>query len=412
MAANQSAYITRSGRITKRPLLNNSLRLGEKKKLKRAFEMGEAQRADFERRLTELENERVALQTQNEDLRNARIAENQHNRLEIQRLQQELQAARSGVNSRQNQPPAAHVHAQNNQQENVGNVNAAEVCSILGNLNSLQLECKVPKFYDENQQNPLEFLEEIEKYFRIKRINENNKMSTIEVALDGKARLWLNLNNNFESYEQFKQAFIRDFYPIPVQVQSKAKWANTKYKEQDGSFLTFYYRQTKFSNYILPRLSEYEKNYVITQQFPYWVKEALAAVDLQNSNNISSTLTKLDLIHLEKKTYRQQQLANSQSNTQAPQTVRVRHMNVNRGRGRGYYQNNNFDTQYQPFQSQPRFGNISRSFQNNPQTSYADIQYVQLPDTRVPPPDNTTASTPSIVNNGSLISTEGAYPLN
>ena len=219
-------------------------------------------------------------------------------------------------------------------------------------------------------------------------------MSTIEVALDGKARLWFNLNNNFQTYDQFRLAFIRDFYSVPVQGQCKARWSNIRYKEQDGNFVTFCYKQIKFASYIIPKLSEYERNYVIVQQFPYWVKEALASVDLQNSNNITSTLTKLDLIQAEKKAYRQQhQQMTSQPLTQAPQTVRVRHMSVGRGRGRGY----NNHQYYLPFEPKLRFGNISQTFPNT-QPSYADAQQIIMPDVRVPPPTHT----PILSNNNTI----------
>ena len=137
--ADKSQYITRSGRITKRTLLNDSLRLGEKKKIKRAFEMNEARQAEFERRLGELENSRAQLQLQNDELRNTRTAENQQHQLEIQQLRQELQAARNGESSGQNnQPQNVHAQAQANQQIPTGNVNATEVCNIIGSITSSQ----------------------------------------------------------------------------------------------------------------------------------------------------------------------------------------------------------------------------------------------------------------------------------
>ena len=57
--ADKSKYITRSGRITKRTLLNDSLRLGEKKKIKRAVEMNEAWLPEVERCLVKFGNSRA-----------------------------------------------------------------------------------------------------------------------------------------------------------------------------------------------------------------------------------------------------------------------------------------------------------------------------------------------------------------
>ena len=108
-------------------------------------------------------------------------------------------------------------------------------------------------------------------------------------------------------------------------MQGKARWSNIRYKEQDGKFVTFFYKQIKFASYIILKLSEYDRNYVIAQQFPYWVKEALA------------------------------------------------------------YNNHQY---YLPFEPKLRFGNISQTFPNT-QPSYADAQQIIMPDVRVPPPTHT-----------------------
>jgi len=45
---------------------------------------------------------------------------------------------------------------------------------------------------------------------------------------------------------------------------------------------------------------EYEKNYIIIQQFPSWVKESLATVNFENSKTIGRTLANLDAVRMEK----------------------------------------------------------------------------------------------------------------
>ena len=123
-----------------------------------------------------------------------------------------------------------------------------------------QLEYRMPKFSDENASHPLEFLEQMEKFFKIKNISVENKMGLIEVALEGNARLWLNLQRQYETYEHFKDEFKARFFSIPIQVKAKSQWANREFNEKnDGNFQNYYYARLKKASYIRPVMSEYEK---------------------------------------------------------------------------------------------------------------------------------------------------------
>ena len=97
-------------------------------------------------------------------------------------------------------------------------------------------------------------------------------MESVEIALEGNARLWLNLQNNLDNYESFKTAFQARFFSISIQVKVKNKWAMREYSEKrDGNFQNYYYQQSKEASYMLPKMTEYENNYIIVKQFPWWV---------------------------------------------------------------------------------------------------------------------------------------------
>lgn len=59
--------------------------------------------------------------------------------------------------------------------------------------------------------------------------------------------------------------------------------------------------QIKESKYFIPKLSDYEINYKIIQQYPTWVKETLATINYADSNLISQTLANLDIVFEEKR---------------------------------------------------------------------------------------------------------------
>ena len=88
-------------------------------------------------------------------------------------------------------------------------------------------------------------------------------MSVIEIVFQGEARLWFKCRN-FYCNNNFKDEFMVEFYEIPIQVAVKIKCANRKFIDQKGSLQTYYYSQLKDANYILPRMQEYEKNYIFS----------------------------------------------------------------------------------------------------------------------------------------------------
>ena len=96
-----------------------------------------------------------------------------------------------------------------------------------------------------------------------------------------------------------------DFSSIISAIALQNVWSNSRYRDQDISFVTYYYKQLKQANYILPKMQEYEKNYIIAQQFPFWVKEALASVNFECVKSMSQTLAHLDVVHVEKQRERE-----------------------------------------------------------------------------------------------------------
>ena len=291
-------------------------------------------------------------------------------------------------------------------QQVVSNHNS-DINSLVSAMSFSNVEVKMPKFLDENESHPLEFLDRLDKFFRIKNISADKKMSAVEIALDGNARLWLDLQNDFENYEAFKVAFQARFFSVPIQVKVKSNWVTREYNERrDGNFLNFYYQQYKEASYIRPIMTEYEKNYMIMKQFPWWVQEALASANFNDASTIAHTLTNLDTIRLEKQIRREhrqtaqnnnyglsnhqnsQNVVSVQSLHASKQNYNNRHSRRNNGRynsnRHGYYNNS-----LHPTHNNSSLGN----------SSVASGNMHVLPDTRYPPP-NIPINTQNNQNNG------------
>ena len=248
----------------------------------------------------ELEAMRAQLRTQQQkELARKQLLTIQHERDEAQRVLNELRQ-HSVQNAQQipiGQPPP--------QNQQIVSSQSSDISSLVSAMGFSQLEYKIPKFRDENDSHPLEFLEKMKNFFKVKNISEEKKMASIEIAMDGNARLWFNTQGNFASFESFEVAFKARFFSIPVQVKIKNKWSIREYNDKkDGNFQNYYYEQLKEASYILPKMSEYEKNYVIIKQFPWWVQEALASANFDDANAIANTLANLDAIRSEKQAKR------------------------------------------------------------------------------------------------------------
>ncbi|KAL7307659.1 hypothetical protein TKK_0000343 [Trichogramma kaykai] len=222
----------------------------------------------------ELENLKKQLQEQQEKLDRYKRVEtlNQHESLI------DLQ-----VSSQQQSPQNAYYFS-------------SDFTSMISNAQSMQLDIKIQEFEDENSMNPLEFLDDVDRFYRIKNIKDDKKLNVMSVLLQGKARIWFELYSPFQSFDQFRKAFINEFYSVSIQVKVKNKWVSKRYDERLKNLQTFFYRQLKEANYLRPKMSDFEKNFTIVQQFSADVRKTLTTINFNDTNAIVLTLSNLDAI--------------------------------------------------------------------------------------------------------------------
>lgn len=200
-----------------------------------------------------------------------------------------------------------------------------ETISVSGLLNSLQqthIDAKAPEFTDEEVMNPVEYLENLESYFNLKDISERCKLPIIESKLQGKSKVWWDANKGLcTSYAEFKTLFLQKFYSIPIQIKIKNKWSSKRYKSQDGSLQTYFFKQLRDAKYFVPKLDQYEINYTIVQTLPWRVRDALATVNLADTKAVESAISYLDSCHEDREKERRS-YQNNQHNNSPNSTVR------------------------------------------------------------------------------------------
>ena len=245
-------------------------------------------------------------------------------------------------------------------------------------------------------ENPLEFLDEIERFCSIKNIKNNQKLNILNAMLHGKARVWYDLQGHFDTYDAFCTAFKNEFFTIPTQVKIKSNWALKKFTDQKDNLQTFFYRQAKEANFFRPKMTEFEKNFTIVQQLPHGVRKALAAVNYSDSQAILQTLANLDALHSEKTRYfeRKQFNYNNTERKYNDDRVRVQQVRV-QYQPRKYWQNrdaqvhsvNNRDSQANSQRYSTRRNLVYNKSNVNTQSRERDSSAPSLPDTRYPPPN-------------------------
>lgn len=140
---------------------------------------------------------------------------------------------------------------------------SASWSGLVRQLQSVNVEVKTPIF-NENK-NPLYFISEIEKYFKLKGINAINHMLALETFLDGRVGDWFFINrNNIVDFEDFKNKFKKEFYPIPIQYQFRQQWASKRYSSNNGSMLSYFYSQYREVIMLEPESSAYDIIFRIT----------------------------------------------------------------------------------------------------------------------------------------------------
>lgn len=375
-------YVTKSGRISKQRFkhYNFPLRLKVSKTnmpILRDDEV-EANR----RRERELEQQNLERQ-----------------RRELEQLRAEIEAQRAALErtqQQQQQQPAVHDNPQVERNQSQNN-RLEEIAAIVGNVQNFHAEIKMPKFDNEIDRNPAEFLDEIDKFFKIKSVKNEKKMNVIEHALQGKAALWFELRVEFRDYDQFKEDFLNEFYSIPIRVLFKNRWLERRCNANDESLQTYYYRQLRDARYFSPRLTAYEINYNIIQQYPVWIREALATVDFNNETLIGQTLGSLDGIRRERAKNRDNRPWNQNDPARPP--VRVRQMDIDQPQpNHGYTYESRQYSGRRPYYHRPRgYYRYAQYDRSSIPTQYSQ-QSVQLPDTRFPPPINSQPQANEIVS--------------
>ena len=148
-------------------------------------------------------------------------------------------------------------------------INKNILAGLLQRVQSLQVSAPMPTFRGEND-NPLEFLEKVEKYFKRKGIvDEEQKLIVIEDALIRRAGTWIDTQPiPFRRYNNFREVFLINFNTIEARMKAKDEWQSRKFRIVDGSRQNYFAQQVRAARFVAPTMEAYEVNFTIIKQLP------------------------------------------------------------------------------------------------------------------------------------------------
>ena len=266
-------------------------------------------------------------------------------------------------------------------QNNVENRNQLQNVNLLENFQLMNLDVKMPEF-NSNLCNPNKFLGDLNKFFAVKKIPENHKLVIVSNALDEKARRWFD-SKILINYQQFVTAFKEEFYSIPVQVEIKREWAERKHSQSGLSLQAYFLKQVNEASHFTPKMTNYETNYIIVKQLPFYVQQALIAIDFNDENAIGQALNRMDLIANEKeKVAKKSRNVYSENNSNNYKSQKLDNAKPNySNQNKNYYNQNRPKPYLKPNNSNFNSHNVNSISQQN--------SGVDLPDFSIPPPNIT-----------------------
>ena len=108
-----------------------------------------------------------------------------------------------GINNNRNNSSASAELS-----NNVSSLNYDLIRGILNHFESLQTNVTMPSFDGVNN-NPLEFIQNLEKYFKRRNVQDESKLIFVEDALKGRCKIWYDARViPFNEYAQFKHEFL------------------------------------------------------------------------------------------------------------------------------------------------------------------------------------------------------------
>jgi len=142
-------------------------------------------------------------------------------------------------------------------------------------------EISRPTFFGNNRDaHPIDFLYRLEEYFAIKQSYVGEKIIIVGDCLKGAASSWFStIRFQLTNYDDFKKAFIDEFWSREIQIQVWSQCLSTKHIPNNSNYREHFATwATKLRHLEVPRLSENEIVKHIARHYPGYLRAILVSL--------------------------------------------------------------------------------------------------------------------------------------
>ncbi|XP_031340992.1 uncharacterized protein LOC116169104 [Photinus pyralis] len=235
-----------------------------------------------------------------------------------------------------------------------------------------------PKKFDGNiwTIHPVSFLEGLENYLRHFDKKDETKLSYAKEMVEGNAKAWADLNrNNWKTWEEFKDAFIKNYWSEEVQGKIRLQIATPRlYQAKFGKYTDHVWFWVNKTNHLQPPMRESQLVDALSRHFPREVEHILIGSAVNTVKQLINTLERIQTSN-QKTRPRYNGPNRSQENTreEPERQEQRRQVNYIRGgynnfnnyrRGRGNYgPNRNFETSRRSLEQTSLLTSVHNYFQ-------------------------------------------------
>ncbi|KAF0716362.1 AP2/ERF domain-containing protein PFD0985w-like [Aphis craccivora] len=156
------------------------------------------------------------------------------------------------------------------------------------------IEISKPTFYGNHKdQHPIDFLQNLEEYFKVKQMNREEKLIIIRDCLKNAANNWFaTIKFQIRNYSEFRDAFIDEFWSREIQIQT---WSNCLNTSQVPNNITYREHFSQWSSRLrhlqVPQLSEEEIVKNIASHYPGYIRAILISLPEKTIINAMKVLS-------------------------------------------------------------------------------------------------------------------------
>jgi hypothetical protein len=153
-------------------------------------------------------------------------------------------------------------------------------------MHDLAKDICLPKFTDHREQNVVNFLADLESYFRLKCVPESFKLTLAKSAVqDHYTNQWINtVFREINSYEQFRGAITEFLWGLRPPQEASWRYAlyqSTYDKRREGSMTAHFLRYSAAASNLTIKLNEWEIVEVISCHYPAHVQCTMSSAGVR-----------------------------------------------------------------------------------------------------------------------------------